>query len=105
MTHEEFREFIKGERWTFAKTMRSCPHEYIVKDRTKAGQEAFEEAKAFILENGFPAYYSNFKDAHYYYSVDGRYYWVMGTPPAAAIIMNRCLHSDYRVGMRAIKKD
>ena len=104
MTYEEFRKFAEGDRWTFAKTMPTCPHEYIIKTRTIMDDRTFADMVRFIFQNGFPAYY--YSNGRRYLYLDGRYYWTCGQPGNEdyEVTINRCLASDYRVSMRPIKK-
>ncbi len=52
MDKKEFIRFINKENWTFAKTVPTWPHFYIVKERLE-NKTDFENAKSFIKENGY----------------------------------------------------
>ena len=84
------REFIYGEKWTFAKTMPEWPHEYIV--RNKVDQDRFEGLVNHIREYGEVGrfYHKSLK----YFEEDGWLYWTMGAPVKETIIINRCLEKD-----------
>ncbi len=92
MNHLQFRDFVSGQRWTFAKTYsQKCPHEYIVKARVDKGQ--FESAVHFIRVAGFEAFY--FKRKGLYYICGDHYYWTMGAPIAETTVINRAIYGDY----------
>lgn len=83
---KELRNFVKEEKWTFAKTMPKWPHEYIVRGRVD--EVLFERLVLHIRENGCegPFYDRTF----IYYEEDGLLYWTMGAPLEETIIVNRC---------------
>lgn len=83
---KELRNFVKEEKWTFAKTMPKWPHEYIVRGRVD--EALFERLVLHIRENGCegPFYDRTF----IYYEEDGLLYWTMGAPLEETIIVNRC---------------
>ena len=96
MNHEEFKEFIERNSWTYAKTYAAfCPHEYVVKDRLSEDEKlVFEQIVSFIREKGFVAIYGR-KGPNRYYTVDLHYYWTMGEPVEATNILNRAKITDY----------
>ena len=96
MTHSVFKQFIMRNKWIFAKTYAAfCPHEYIVKERLPAEEQAlFEQIVTFIREQGFVAIYGRL-GPNRYYAVDDYYYWTMGEPVKETNILNRAKLSDY----------
>lgn len=89
MDLHEFRDIVRNEAWTFAKTYaKTAPHEYVVKGKTKVSEQKFKEIVQFIRTQGFPAYW--YRECHIYLAVDGKYYWTMGNPVDETTIINRC---------------
>ena len=96
MTHAAFKQFILLNTWIFAKTYAAfCPHEYVVKERLTAEEQAlFEKIVTFIREQGFVATYGRL-GPNRYYTVDDYYYWTMGEPVEKTNILNRAKLVDY----------
>jgi len=82
----ELIDFVKGENWTYAKTMPMWPHEYIVRERVD--ETLFEQLVKHIRTNGYEGkfYSKNIT----YYDEGGMTYWTMGAPLDETIIINRC---------------
>ena len=79
-------EFLLSHDWTFAKSMPTIPHWYIVKNRS-SNYKAFEAVVDFIQRNGTP---KRFGKVTYKYFVHGGFqYWTMGYPPNETTIINR----------------
>ena len=84
----KYDDFIKRQKWTFAKTMANIPHWYIVKDRLSPDDQIlFEEFVQFIRDNGITARF--WKYVFPYLRHDGFYYWTMGEPVEETTIINR----------------
>ena len=83
---EKLRYFVRGQKWTFAKTMPQWPHEYIVRERVD--ENFFEELVRHIRANGFEAPF--YDEKYIYYEEDGMLYWTMGAPVNETTIINRC---------------
>lgn len=96
MTHSTFKQFILRNTWIFAKTYAAfCPHEYVVKERLPAEEQAvFEQIVTFIREQGFIASYGRL-GPNRYYTVEDYYYWTMGDPVEETNILNRAKLIDY----------
>lgn len=96
VTIDDFRSFIQGKNWTFAKSMPRTPHEYIVKGKLAPDEQAmFEKIAQFIRDAGFNCKY--FKAERQYYILDDFYYWTMGDPIPETIILNRAKLSQYEI--------
>ena len=82
----ELSNFVKKEKWTYAKTMPKWPHEYIVRERVD--EALFVLLVKHIRSNGYEGkfYSKNIT----YYDGDGMVYWTMGAPIEETIIVNRC---------------
>ena len=75
---DRFREFIANMKWTFAKSMPTLPHEYIVRWNIPAHDEMFTEFAQYIRDHG---YKQNFYSREItYLDIDGHKYWTMGSP-------------------------
>lgn len=58
----DIRRYINKQRWIFAKTYAQfAPHEYIVKGKCAGGDEEFNEAGNYILNNGMRMFYMIFR--------------------------------------------
>lgn len=70
----KFKNFLSGEKWTFAKTMPEIPHHYIVKEKlSKEDQKLYDEFYYYVKKNG---YSEEFYGKEYrYYDLDGYKYW------------------------------
>jgi hypothetical protein len=84
------KDFIKAEKWTFAKTMPEWPHEYLVK--RQVDYDLFEATVRHIREHGFQGRF--YQKEITYFAEDGMLYWTMGTPLEKTIIINRCREED-----------
>lgn len=83
----EILEFIKTSQWCFARSMRQCPHEYIVRKCRPDKEQVFECFVMVIRERGYDA---RFVDATYrYLEIDGWKYWTMGAALNETTIINR----------------
>jgi hypothetical protein len=78
--------FVESERWTYAKTMPTWPHEYLVRERVNA--ELFVRLVLHIRAYGYDGHFYQ-KDIRYY-DEDGWVYWTMGAPVDETTIINRC---------------
>ena len=84
--NEKLKEFIRNEKWTYAKTMPEWEHEYIVRDRVD--ENLFVEMVQHIRQHGYEANF--YKRKITYFDEDGLTYWTMGEPLDKTIIINRC---------------
>ena len=79
-------EWVKKHKWTFAKTMASIPHEWLVCKDWPAGKEK-DDFRLFchaITYYGKPhRFYSK---TYTYFKVDGYNYWIMADPDEAWLI-------------------
>ena len=73
-------------KFTFAKTMKSIPHEWTCKNDWN-NKEAFEKIVMFIRENGVKEKFYN-KEYIYFYANKYKY-WTMSNPLEKTIIINR----------------
>ena len=87
---EDLRRFVSDAQWTYAKTMPSWPHEYLVRERVD--QELFERMVMHIRSNGYEGCFYQKKIT--YYHEDGLVYWTMGAPLHETTIINRCRKED-----------
>jgi hypothetical protein len=72
----DIENFIKRNKWVFAKTMPEIPHYYIVRDNlSEDDKKLFDEFEVFIKNNG---YTNKFYSKEYTYFNIGHYkYWVI----------------------------
>lgn len=87
---EDLKRFVAKERWTFAKTMPTWPHEYLVRERVD--EELFVKMVAHIRANGYEGRFYQMKIT--YFDEDGFVYWTMGAPLNQTTIINRCRKED-----------
>ena len=87
LSNEEFAAAALSFKWTYAKTMPQCPHEYIVRGKT-ADDETYiamfrkiEASNVWRLWNNVPR--------QYLHPGDGYYYWKMTDDMQESIIINR----------------
>jgi hypothetical protein len=83
-------KFIASERWTFAKTMPTNPHEYVVR-RNCADPLQFDEFVRFIYANGNARVWGG-KRFVYWTDAEGKKYWTMGWPTWSPTNTN---HANY----------
>ena len=83
---ENLKSFVNDEQWTYAKTMPTWPHEYLVRDRVD--EKLFEQMVTHIRANGYEGRFYRMKIT--YFEEDGLVYWTMGAPLAETTIINRC---------------
>jgi len=83
---QELRDFVKRETWTYAKTMPTWPHEYIVRERVD--ESLFAQLVQYIRANGYQANF--YRREITYFDEDGLVYWTMGAPVEETEIINRC---------------
>jgi hypothetical protein len=82
----ELRGFIDSQKWTYAKTMPTWPHEYIVRERVD--ETLFIKLVQYIRTNGYNGKFYQ-KDI-IYFKDRGMVYWTMGAPIDETTIINRC---------------
>lgn len=87
---EDLRRFASESQWTFAKTMPTWPHEYLVRGRVDA--VLFEALVTHIRSCGYEGRF--YRRAIIYFEEDGLVYWTMGAPIAETTIINRCKAAD-----------
>lgn len=84
---DDVRRFVDNTRWTFAKTYAATwPHEYIVKNDTKAAM-ILALAK-HIFEHGVEGRF--YHQVRKYHHEGGKVYWSMDDSPEATTLINRC---------------
>lgn len=85
---DEIVEIINSFKWTFAKTMKSIPHWYIVKNtRSIEESKKYERLYQYIFDNHYIKY---FKGKPYkYVDIEGYSYWIMTDDISESIIINR----------------
>ena len=85
---DRIRDFIRNNRWTFAKTMPTAPHEYVVRAKV-ANDRAFDHFVATIRKLGTARKWHG--RTYVYFRVDGHEYWTMGAPIEKTTIINRAV--------------
>jgi hypothetical protein len=83
---EDLHNFVREEKWTYAKTMPQWPHEYIVRERVD--ENLFEQLVRHIRANGCEAPF--YGEKYIYFEEGGMLYWTMGAPVNETTIINRC---------------
>jgi 2-polyprenyl-3-methyl-5-hydroxy-6-metoxy-1,4-benzoquinol methylase len=79
---------IPYQRWTFAKTMPTIPHEYVLrKTWDTGGALAFDEAVETIRAYGYTKFWGN--RPFIYLNINGWKYWTMGDPVPSTTVLNR----------------
>ena len=84
---DRLREMIARCRWTFAKTMPWCPHEYIVRDKCPLTEEEFLYFIDMQRRFGTPERWGRYN--HPYLYIDDHKYWTMGAPYEETTVINR----------------
>jgi len=79
-------EFVKGEEWSYAKTMPTWPHEYIVRERVD--EDLFAQLVQHIRAYGYQG--SFYQKPITYFDECGLVYWTMGATLDETTIINRC---------------
>ncbi len=98
MSYKEFAEFgaaISAQKWIYAKTMPQNPHHYALRDKW-IGDYPFDQAVEFLRSNGYRETYQG--RPYTQINVNGHFYWTMGAPIPATILINRkplMLAADY----------
>jgi hypothetical protein len=77
------------EYWTFAKTMPTMRHWYIVRGKSPLDHHEFDEFVRIIRLCGYRRNYAQMRTALTYMNVDGYRYWTMGEPVPQTTIINR----------------
>lgn len=101
----DIAEFFEKQKWIFAKTYaEKAPHEYCLKEQVVGSPEEFIEACRYILEEGFEAnWWGRYPNKYIY--INGHMYWVMHPIAHEAILINRCIASDYIYNIYPKKKE
>jgi hypothetical protein len=86
MSAAELAGVVAANRWTYAKTMPQCPHEYIVR-KNVADDTVFCRFVMTIRRHGNDEPY--FSKTHRYLDLGGFKYWTMGDWLPTTIIINR----------------
>jgi len=84
------RNFVRGVKWTFAKTMPEWPHEYIVRERVD--ENLFVQLVLHIRAHGYQGKF--YLQSFTYFDEGGMTYWTMGAPLEETTIINRCSKED-----------
>jgi hypothetical protein len=80
--------YVERVDWTFAKTMRSMPHEYVVEGKND-DPDGFAAMVAYVAEHGFLARWGRFQKNRYL-EMDGWRYWALpGRGVDPPMILNR----------------
>ncbi len=86
LSHDDVRLWLESQRWIFAKSRATNPHEYCL--RREAGDEAtFERIVQFIREYGSP--YPWWGKQYQQYVAGDHVYWTMGSPIPETVLINR----------------
>lgn len=83
---EHLKDFIARHTWTYAKTMPSCPHNYIVRSKVDS-DKSFVGLLNLIRSHGYDEqwYHHN----HRYLDIGDYKYWTMGYTEDVTVIINR----------------
>lgn len=81
------RGFVNRLEWTFAKSMPTCPHEYVVKETCSLTKEEFRYFVLAQRSSGNHEIWGAYKFPYLY--IDGYKYWTMGCSMSETIIINR----------------
>jgi hypothetical protein len=87
---EDLKRFVNDERWTYAKTMPTWPHEYLVRGRVD--EALFVKLVTHIRTHGYEGHFYQKKIT--YFDEDGLVYWTMGEALEVTTIINRCRKED-----------
>ena len=87
---EDLCRFVTESRWTFAKTMPTWPHEYLVRGRVD--DRLFEALVTHIRAHGYEGRF--YRRPITYFAEDGLVYWTMGASIEQTTIINRCKAED-----------
>ncbi|MSQ48667.1 MAG: hypothetical protein EXR78_09855 [Deltaproteobacteria bacterium] len=87
---EDLKRFVTAEQWTYAKTMPTWPHEYVV--RARVDEKLFVQMVTHIRANGYQGRF--YQKEITYFEEDGLVYWTMGAPLNETTIINRCRKED-----------
>lgn len=92
MAPEEIESFIRGHRWTFAKSMPHIPHEYVVKERCRDPVE-FERFVVHLRRVGYRWKWRHRWGIYLDWPVNGviHKFWTMGYPLEMTKIINRAV--------------
>lgn len=85
--YEFLVDCIDRNYWSWASTMPTIPHEYIVRNRCRLSHDEFD--KFVILQRNHGIHKRWGKYNFPYLHVDGYKYWTMGAPIDETIIINR----------------
>jgi len=83
---EQIEAMLLGNKWTFAKTMPTNPHEYTLRKNWENDLD-FIKAVQFIRDNGYSL--SWWGRLYTCYDLDGKRYWTMGDPMETTRLINR----------------
>ena len=97
MNYDEvkLRRLIGKCQWTFAKTMPTCPHEYIVRNKCALSDEEFVFFVQSQREFGVPQQWWKYNFP--YLHIDGYKYWTMGDTIENTIIINRAKDDNSQI--------
>lgn len=92
---KRLHSLFSDKRWIFAKTMPDNPHEYTLRKEWR-DDDNFAESVQLIRDHG---YVVRFKGRKYIqFNVLGHFYWSMGAPIPATILINRaCIDKDSKL--------
>jgi hypothetical protein len=88
MTEQEYTDFVKAHEWTYAKSMPTMPHAYVVRERCRADDE-FCRAVLYIRKHGKPRKF--FRKTYIYLDFGAYTYWTMGNSLEITKIINRAV--------------
>ena len=88
MTLQEFLEFVKAHEWTYAKSMPTIPHSYVVRENCRDKDE-FARAVMYIRQHGEARKF--YTRTFIYLDCAPYTYWTMGNPLDVTKIINRAV--------------
>lgn len=91
----KLRSLISKCQWTFAKTMPTCPHEYIVRNKCALSDDEFVFFVQSQREFGIPQQWWKYNFP--YLHIDGYKYWTMGDSIENTIIIKRAKEDNSQI--------
>jgi len=95
-------ELIESNDFQFAKTMKTIPHSYTLKEKWK-NLEDFNSVVLWIRENGVPEQFMGKSYIYFYYA--GFKYWTMGNSLEITKLINKAKDTDLKISLVEITEE